>query len=566
MVFLWVALCSKAKYGRTGIYQYGQELITTDEAKIWSTRPQNFAFRSGFSAGFSPIARFPLLFVDVETTGGSPRDSGVTEVGIVVVQWPDDGTGPPLVQRWVSLINPGTPIPPEISYLTNITNEMVVNAPTFEQVIEEIKPLLADAIFVAHHARFDYGFIRAEFARCGEKFSAQTLCTVRLSRALHPDRSPHTLDALIIRHQLACPDRHRALGDAQVLWAFLNRMFVDHGSDRVNEACAKLLKRPSLPSHLGIESVQSIPARPGVYVFHGLNAHPLYIGKSSNIRQRIGSHFTNDHQSERGVRLASETRRISWQETPGEFSALLTEIKTIREQTPSHNQALRRNQQAIGMRFEPNNPKPEFVRLAPLPDANAKRSTMPFCENPGSGEIFGPFSSRAAARTQLQHLAQRLHWCQNSLGLTRGDPGTPCFAYQLGRCAGACVGEISGNELHDAVTEELDTLRIPRWPNARLLVIEKGFGLTQWHLFERWCWLGGGEGEPTDEQLELSSIAPFDRHLYSLIRQHFGDLPDENNARWHKAASKRRHRTQSLRAMWLPIDAGYGETPVQEAA
>ncbi len=495
-----------------------------------------------------------LAFVDVETTGGSPRDSRVTEVGIVVVQWPEDGIGPPHVEPWVSLVNPQCPIPPEISYLTSITNEMVAQAPTFDELIDEIKPRLQDAVFVAHHARFDYGFIRAEFAHCGQKFSARTLCTVRLSRALHPDRSPHTLDALIIRHKLACPDRHRALGDAKVLWAFIQRMFDDHGSEPVNAACAKLLKRPSLPSHLGIESVQSIPARPGVYVFHGLNTHPLYIGKSSNIRQRIGSHFTNDHQTERGMRLASETRRISWKETPGEFSALLCEIQTIRDQTPAHNQALRRNQQAIGMRFEPNDPKPQFVRLAPLPDDNPKkRSTMPFCSNPGNGEIFGPFASRASARSHLQHIAQRMHWCQNCLGLTRGEAGAPCFAYQLGRCTGACVGAISETDLFATVIEELDETRIPQWPNARLLVLEKGFGLTRWHLFDRWCWLGSGEGEPLDDDLALSGPAQFDRHIYSLIRQHFGDLPDEQNARWHKAASKRRHRTQSLRAMWLPI-------------
>ncbi|MGB7297950.1 MAG: exonuclease domain-containing protein [Burkholderiaceae bacterium] len=540
-----------------------------------------------------------LAFVDVETTGGSPTTARITEVAIVIVWWPADAIGPPHCTRWSSLVNPGVPVPTEISYLTGIDNAMVANAPRFDQLAPRIISLLNDAVFVAHHARFDYGFIKTELARSGHAYTSPTLCTVRLSRMLHPDRSPHTLDALIIRHKLPCDDRHRALGDAQVLWHFLVRMFRDHGIEQVNEAAQRLLKKPNLPAHLGIESVEHIPPRPGIYFFHGLNAHPLYIGKSKNIRQRIASHFCGDHTSERGIRLASETRRISWQETPGEFSALLAEIRAIDNQMPAHNRALRRHQQSVAFRFNNGDPKPIYQKLSGEPAANKRAGTLAISDNPGSGDLYGPFTSRAAARSALQKLATTHHWCQNRLGLTRSSSGNvdnagkPCFARQLGRCTGACVGAIDDQQLLLDMAAELEALRIDRWPNTPLLVIETGFGLATWHLFDRWCWLASGaidagitSDRDTSSQSAIldtvtrivgGSLPPlperyhFDRNIYALLKKHFGHLPDfalpgattnetelpdtglpdTNTLHWHEANGERLNADHQLSACWL---------------
>lgn len=546
-----------------------------------------------------------LAFVDVETTGGSPVSARVTEVAIIVVQWPVDGIGPPALERWSSLVNPGEPIPSEISFLTGITNHLVADAPSFAALAPTIGQLLENAVFVAHHARFDYGFIKAEMARAGIRFQARTLCTVRLSRRLNPDRSPHSLDALIIRHQLPCETRHRAMGDAQVLWHFLNRMWQEHGLDSVNDAVRKLLQRPNLPSHLGIESVEQIPARPGIYFFHGLNTHPLYIGKSRNIRQRIASHFCQDHTSERGIRLASETRRVTWHETAGEFSALLAEIHAIQTQMPAHNRALRAGQHPVAIRFDPQDPSPRFVRLtgpaclAPAPvvtddtgssgpaKKTKRRSTMPAEPNAGAGDLYGPFSSRAAARSHLQSLATAHHLCQNRLGLARGTPGTPCFAHQLGRCTGACIGTVTDTELHADLMIALDGLQIPSWPDTPLLITESSAHARQWHLFDRWCWVAGGDGAPPQDWWLTSCAhrardsrpspdpaglarneAPraggvrlgngFSRAIYQLIRKHFAQLPmDDSGAsqvsatHWYSAGTRPLSRQHTLRARWL---------------
>ena len=118
-------------------------------------------------------------------------------------------------------MNPGTRIPYAIQQFTGITEAMVADAPPFEGVADEIESRLAGRLFVAHNARFDYGFLRSEFRRIERRFRAPVLCTVRLSRAMTPDERGHSLDAVMQRHGIACDARHRALGDARVLADFL---------------------------------------------------------------------------------------------------------------------------------------------------------------------------------------------------------------------------------------------------------------------------------------------------------------------------------------------------------
>ncbi|MGH6612211.1 MAG: 3'-5' exonuclease, partial [Burkholderiaceae bacterium] len=116
-----------------------------------------------------PVFAPRLAFVDVETTGSSPQRERVTEVGVVRVDFDGDQMR---VDEWATLVNPGVPIPAEIQWLTGITNEMVRRAPPFEEVAQALFDRLEGAIFVAHNARFDYGFLRAEFTRAGLAYAA----------------------------------------------------------------------------------------------------------------------------------------------------------------------------------------------------------------------------------------------------------------------------------------------------------------------------------------------------------------------------------------------------------
>ena len=88
----------------------------------------------------------------------------------------------------------------------------------------------------------------------------------------------------------------------------------------VEAAVRRVLRRPSLPKHLPVDTLVRIPQTPGVYLFLGLNEQPLYIGKAKNLRERVGAHFSGDWGSERGTRLSEELRRIEWIETAGDLS------------------------------------------------------------------------------------------------------------------------------------------------------------------------------------------------------------------------------------------------------
>ncbi|MFO1197720.1 MAG: exonuclease domain-containing protein [Burkholderiaceae bacterium] len=421
-----------------------------------------------------------IAFVDVETTGASPHGARVTEVGVVTVTFEAPGE-PPRVEEWSSLVNPGVPIPPEIRFLTGITDDMVAAAPRFAELAPGLLARLEGAVFVAHMARFDYGFVKREFARAGVEFHARTLCTVRLSRLLDPQRSPHTLDAIIARHRLPVTDRHRALGDARVLWAFLQSLYRRLPKPQVDDALRRLLRHPNLPAHLPPDTLERLPAAPGVYAFYGLNEHPLYIGKSLNLRDRVAAHFCGDHTSERGLRLAAETRSVQWQETAGDFGARLLETRWIRERRPAHNVALRERAGAVFVEIDPASALPRYVPAARA-DLDAPAAVL-----------HGPFASRASARRALADVAASAGLCTAAMRLERTRAGEPCFRRQLGRCAGACVGAEPRAALACRVLEALAPLRLPPWPRAgAIALVERDPARLRedWHVFDRWRWLG----------------------------------------------------------------------------
>lgn len=452
------------------------------------------------------------VFVDLETTGTAAARERITEIGIVTVDFDGEAAR---VGEWTTLVNPERPIPAEIQWLTGITNEMVRDAPRFAQIADEVLERLRDAVFVAHNARFDYGFLKAEFARLGIPWRATTLCTVRLSRLLDPDRSPHSLDAIVARYGLDGEQRHRALGDARVLWRFLQRLAATRPPFEVDEAIRTLLARSSTPPMLAPDALDGIPEAPGVYLFYGLNAHPIYIGKSLALRTRILSHFSADHGNAQDASLAQEVCRVEWEETAGEIGALLREAELVKTRLPAHNVALRRRQGAVLLRLEANRPK--FLPVAKVP----------------LGELAdhqGPFASRASARTYLVELAREHGLCLRTLGLERGARGTkttqdapaPCFAYQLKRCRGACVGAEDASAHAQRLAALVDGLRVPPWPfeGPVALVERRADSLREdLHVVDRWCWLGSVR--TIEAALALAqSAAPrrFEADVYRILR------------------------------------------------
>lgn len=420
-----------------------------------------------------------LAFVDVETTGASPARERVTEIGIVRVDFDDEEVR---VEEWCTLVNPGMPIPAEIQWLTGITNDLVQAAPSFAEVAQPVFDRLHGAIFVAHNARFDYGFIRAEFNRAGLSYVAKTLCTVRLSRYLYPDRAPHTLDAIIDRFNLDGEPRHRALGDARVLWRLLQKLADRHPHAEIEHAMRALLRRPALPPNLPLDAIDALPHAPGVYLFYGLNEHPIYIGKSIDLRTRVAGHFNAEHRASE-LRLSQEIHRLEWEETAGELGALLRESELIKTQLPVHNIALRRklNQVLLAVTDE--------GRVVTTPSAAFDFAQL--------GQCYGPFSSRASVRRWMIAFAAEQQLCLKTLGLEGRrkalHDGAPCFNRQLRRCRGACVGDETHQEHSARIKELMQPWLLPSWPYAGgVALVEHNAERfrEEWHVFDQWCWLG----------------------------------------------------------------------------
>ena len=391
---------------------------------------------------------------------------------------------------------------------------MVRDAPAFSELAQELYDRLDGAIFVAHNARFDYGFLRAEFGRAGLNFHARTLCTVRLSRHLYPDRSPHTLDAIIERFGLGGEQRHRALGDARVLWRLLQKLADRHPPAELELAVAALLRHPSLPSHLPPDALDALPHAPGVYLFYGLNEHPIYIGKSVDLRARVSGHFNAEHRAPRELRLSQEIHRLEWEETAGELGALLREGELIKSRLPAHNIARRRKLNQVMLELDDDDGRPRYRPAATLPlDA--------------FGRVYGPFGSRPAARQALSALAAEHGLCMKVLqleGRRRSAEGAPCFHRQLHRCAGACVGAERLADHAQRLRELLAPWLIPAWPRsgAVALIERRDDQLREdIHVFDRWCWLGTVRTLGAAEALARSAPRVFEADAARLALQAF---------------------------------------------
>lgn len=391
------------------------------------------------------LATTTFAFLDIETTGGSATSDRITEIGIRF--WRNGE----VIGEWQTLLNPETRISPFIESFTGITNAMVADAPVFESVAQELREQLADCVFVAHNARFDYGFIKAEFRRLGQAFSARVLCTVKLSRKLYPQHRRHNMDALIARHQLGQVQRHRAMGDVAAMLGFFEHALADCGPSLMESAIGELLQRPSIPSHLPPDILMELPRRPGVYRFYGENDVLLYVGKSTNIQQRVASHFSGDHNSSRGIRISESLRRVEYTETAGELGALLLELKQIKSLRPLYNRRSRAAKQLVSIELSKDDRG--YLRARLVREIDPQRL----------GDYYGLFRSKRAAEQALQGIAARNELCNRLLGLESGEQG-PCFQRSLGRCQGACDGgeDIARYNLRMQIA--FHSLRLTTWP------------------------------------------------------------------------------------------------------
>ncbi len=445
------------------------------------------------------------LFLDVETTGSTATRDRVTEVAWVLL---DGETGQ--VTKESHLVNPDARIPAFIQQLTGITDDMVADAPRFSAIAPRLAAAMEGAVFVAHNARFDYGFVKNEFKRIGQSVRAPVLCSVKLSRLFFPAEKRHNLDAVMARHQLQADSRHRALTDADLIYQFWLDLQQRFGPQKVVDAAKSLISQSSWPSHLDADALDEMPDTPGVYIFYGEKRFTLYVGKSKHLRQRVLSHFSGDHAHGKELSLSMQVRQIEWHETPGEIGALLLEATLVKQLAPSHNVRLRRNKSLCAWRFSTKtNAPPSLVWTQDL-DAGAQ------------DDLYGLFTSQRHAQTWLTALAETHQLCKGRLGLERVKPKQPCFGRQLRQCKGVCVGEEAPN-LHDLrLLAAMVDRKVATWPFAGPVgLVERSKDKTQTaiHVVDRWCYLGTATQEGECADLMETARPQFDPDIYKILRK-----------------------------------------------
>jgi DNA polymerase-3 subunit epsilon len=419
--------------------------------------------------------------VDLETTGGHAARDRVIEAGIVLIE---DGA---VVEEYATLVNPGVRIPSIIQQFTGITDAMIADAPPFEAVADAIESRIAGRLFVAHNARFDYGFLRSEFRRAGRRFRAPVLCTVRLSRALSPSERGHNLDAVMRRHGIACDVRHRALGDAKVLAEFLRIARERWPAEELAPIVTRLTGTSRLPPQFDPSLADELPEGPGVFLFYGDDDAPLYIGKAKNLASRVPAHFA-DARGKLERELTRLVRRIEWIETAGEFGALVLEARLIKAKRPAFNRKPRGASELWAIRLREDSAMP-LASVAALDEL----------DDPGAS--YGMFRRRGDADRALAGLARENELCAKWLGLEQAEGS--CLGFQLGRCRGVCVGQETP-VLHAVRARlALSGLKRREWPfNGPIGIHERDWrGVEETLVFDRWCFAG----------------EPFDADLYRIL-------------------------------------------------
>jgi DNA polymerase-3 subunit epsilon len=389
-----------------------------------------------------PVATAAFVVVDLETTGGAPGGSGITEIGAVRVQ------GGRLGETFVTFVNPGRRIPPFVSQLTGITDEMVADAPSLAEALPRFLEFAGDAVLVAHNAAFDVAHLDAAGRMLlGRPLDRPALCTLRLARRLLPELRRRSLDSVAATLGIACFGRHRALPDArmaaEILCVFLERA-AERGVARLDHLLdfqrSAIDGRPFIV-HVKRERLDDAPLTPGVYHLLDADGRLLYVGKAVRLRERLASYFANSRgHSPRVLDLIRHTHDFRVVETGSELAASLLEARHIRELKPPYN------------RQRKHLPRVGFLKLG-LRSAYPRLSVTQRLA-PDDATYVGPFRSLDAAE-RTQAVLGRLFGLRTCPGRLAPSPDvTPCLSGQVGACSAPCAARVDA----DAYGRQVDEL------------------------------------------------------------------------------------------------------------
>ncbi|MET0244743.1 MAG: exonuclease domain-containing protein, partial [Flavitalea sp.] len=355
--------------------------------------------------------------------GGYASNNDITEIAIVI----HDGIS--VIDRYETLIRPAREIPRYIQALTGITPEMVENAPTFDDVAEDIFEKLKDCIFIAHNVNFDYSFVKHHLQLSGFELNVQKLCTVRLSRKIFPGLTSYSLGKLCAHFGIIIENRHRAGGDADATTILFEHMLRNNGLETVRQFLKKGSKEQYLPQFLPKEEVDKLPFTPGVYYFHNQKGKVIYVGKARNIKYRVRSHFSHNGAGKQRQEFMRNIYSISYESCGTELMAFILESIEIKRLWPQYNSSQKRFTAAYGLYSFPD--QNGYLRLA----INKKMKNQ---------KALFTFQLLHEGHRLLRRLINDFDLCPK-LCYLQTDSG-PCLPINSKPCTGAC------EQVEDALT------------------------------------------------------------------------------------------------------------------
>lgn len=372
----------------------------------------------------TPLHEVTFVVVDLETTGCSPGSSAITEVGAVKLR------GGECLGTFQTLVDPGHGIPPEITYLTGITQAMVVSAPRIGAVLPSFLEFVGDAVVVGHNVRFDLGFLAAALRVADRpRLANRWVDTCALARRLVADEVPNCKLSTLARHlRVGHQPTHRALDDALATGEVLHCLLERAGRLGVL-ALDDLLELPTVRGHPMVAKLRlaaDLPRSPGVYLFRDAGGRVLYVGKAVNLRRRVRSYFSGDERRKVG-QLLRETTAVDHIVCSGDLEASVLEVRLIHELRPRYNRRAKdwRRYAYVKLTLDERFPRLSVVRQ---PRA-------------GDGCLYlGPVSSGRVAQLVVEAVqsATAIRRCTKKPGRT--PVAAPCAPAQLGVAACPCAG------------------------------------------------------------------------------------------------------------------------------
>ncbi len=270
--------------------------------------------------------------IDVETTGGSPMLDRVIEIAVFVFD------GEKITDSYATLVNPRRGIDPYVTKLTGITEEMVKDAPFFEDIHERLLELTHENIFVAHNVKFDFGMIRQEFKRLGIDFNRKQLDTVNLARKVLPGFNSYSLGNICDSIGIEIKDRHRAKGDAEATVKLLEVILKNTNSAKYIEIeLSHGIDLDLLPPYLSKAEIEKLPEDAGVFYYKDEVGKILYLDGSKNIRKKVITEFSSPADGPEHKRMFELMRNIDYELSGNELIAKLLAYRELKQHQPEFN-------------------------------------------------------------------------------------------------------------------------------------------------------------------------------------------------------------------------------------